>query len=109
MTITDLGDTTIALPGKRLDTNTAPDVEKALLEKIEADRVKIVFDFSKTDYISSAGLRVILKTAKTASQKGGKITICNANAQIHEVLEISGFLTMFEYYDNMDDAVSKLG
>ena len=66
---------------------------------------KIVIDFAQTSYISSAGLRVLLKTAKTLHQKSGKLALCGANEQILEVLEMSGFLTMMQHHKNLDAAV----
>ncbi|MDC0325791.1 STAS domain-containing protein [bacterium] len=95
----------IAVPDKRLDTNTAPDAETGLALQLEKGNSKIIIDFKNTDYISSAGLRVILKSAKMAKQNSGLVVLCNANSQIHEVLEISGFLTMLKHFDNLDDAL----
>ena len=103
--ISKQNDVVIAMPGERLDTNTAPEVEKELEGVIEGGESKVVVDFSKTAYISSAGLRVLLKTAKTLKRKEGALALCNANEQIHEVLEISGFLTMLTYRATLDEAV----
>lgn len=96
----------IIMPGGRLDTNTSPEAEEMMVAAVEAGETKVVFDFSKTDYISSAGLRVILKAAKILKPKSGNVSLCNANEQIDEVLEISGFLTMIKCYDTLDDAIS---
>ena len=95
----------IVMPGKRLDTNTAPEAETELTAKIEAGKEKIVVDFGQTEYISSAGLRVILKTAKLLKPKNGKVVLCNANEQINEVLEVSGFLSMMKCHASLDAAV----
>ena len=54
----------VVAPDGRLDTNTAPQAEKLLVDNISAGEKRVIFDFSKTDYISSAGLRVILQVAK---------------------------------------------
>ena len=95
----------IAMPGSQLDTNTSPEAEEMLMEHIDAGETRIVIDFSKTDYITSAGLRVILKTASLIQKKGGCYALCNGNEQIVEVLEISGFLDIVEYYSSLEDAV----
>ena len=68
----------------------------------------MVVDFSKTDYISSAGLRVLLKAAKLLTEKKGSFALCNGNEQIEEVLEISGFLSMLTYCKKLDEAMSKV-
>jgi anti-anti-sigma factor len=98
----------VAIPDGRLDTSNAAEAEQQIVEQIEAGEGKIAVDFSKTNYISSAGLRIILKAAKLLKQKGGSIVLCNANEQIHEVLEISGFLTMLNCTDSLDEAVQAL-
>jgi len=55
--------------------------------------------------LSSAGLRVILKTAILLQDKGGGFALCNGNEQIVEVLEISGFLDTVKYFSPLEDAV----
>lgn len=96
----------VVIPDGRLDTNTSPEVEKIIVEAIESGEKKVLFDFSKTDYLSSAGLRVILKSAKLLKPKGGNVMLCNTNEQIYEVLEISGFLNMVKCHDSLDTAIA---
>ena len=78
----------LALTG-RLDTTTAPQLEAELQNSIEGI-TDLKFDFAKLEYISSAGLRVLLAAQKTMN-KQGKMTICNVCADIMEVFEITGF------------------
>ena len=79
---------TIALEG-RLDTTTSPDLEKELKDTLGgADQ--LVMDFSKLDYISSAGLRVLLSAHKAMSSKGG-MKVTNVNDIVQEVFEVTGF------------------
>lgn len=79
---------TIALSG-RLDTTTAPDFEKEL--KVCLDGIEdLTMDFSDLDYISSAGLRVLL-TAQKQMNKQGSLVITNVNETIAEVFEVTGF------------------
>ena len=79
---------TVALEG-RLDTATSPMLEAELKDVLpEAD--SLVFDFTKLDYISSAGLRVLLSTHKTMLPKGG-MKVTGVNEIVHEVFEITGF------------------
>ncbi|MEE4264977.1 MAG: STAS domain-containing protein [Desulfobacteraceae bacterium] len=96
----------IVMPENQLDTNTSPAAEKLLLAQMDAGETRIVMDFSKTDYMSSAGLRVILKTATLLQEKGGGFALCNGNEQIVEVLEISGFLDIVKYLPSLEDAVN---
>jgi len=94
----------VVMPNGRLDTNNAPQAEKLLVENISAGEKRVIFDFSKTDYISSAGLRVILQTAKLV-RKDGRVVLCNTNEQIYEVLEISGFLDMIKHCSDLREAM----
>ena len=96
--------TFVVMPNGRLDTNNYTEAEKLVAEEINAGENKVIFDFSKTDYISSSGLRVILQAAKLVHGKG-KIALCNANEQVGEVLEISGFLDIIQHYDSLQGAV----
>lgn len=78
----------IALEG-RLDTVTAPKLEAALdgaLEGVE----ELTFDFEKLDYISSAGLRVLLSTQKTMNRQG-VMKVLHANEMIREIFDVTGF------------------
>ncbi len=102
---TEMNDCLIVIPRKRLDTNNSPEVADAITEKIQGGEDKVVFDLGRTDYISSAGLRVILVTAKLLKPKNGKMALCNANDQILEVLEISGFNSIVKHFDNLEKAV----
>ncbi len=78
----------IALEG-RLDTSTAPELEAVIKEEL-AGIDSAVLDFEKLEYISSAGLRVLLSTHKALMSKGG-LMIKNVRPEIMEVLEITGF------------------
>ena len=79
---------TYAIEG-RIDTKTAPELEKALDGALEGI-TELVFDFAEVSYISSAGLRVLLKAQKQMN-KQGKMTISHANEDIMEIFEVTGF------------------
>ena len=78
----------IALEG-RLDTVTAPDLESVLKESLDSAET-LVFDLSKLDYISSAGLRVLLYAHKMMGGKGG-MKVTHVNEIVAEVFEVTGF------------------
>ncbi len=73
----------------RLDTTTAPELETVLKEQLE-NVTDLTLDFSALEYISSAGLRVVLGAQKTMN-KQGKMVVCNVNETVNEVFEITGF------------------
>lgn len=79
---------TVALEG-RLDTTTAPELEKAL-QAADASVTELILDFAGLAYVSSAGLRVLLTTQKMNKQ--GKMIIRNVCDDIKEIFEITGFL-----------------
>ena len=76
--------------GGRLDTTTAPQLEEELKQSMEA-MTELHLDFGKLEYLSSAGLRVILAAQKIMN-KQGKMVIHNVNETIMEVFEVTGFI-----------------
>ncbi len=83
------GTLTFALEG-RLDTVSSPELEKRLQESLPG-AAELVLDLEKLDYISSAGLRVLLAAQKTMN-KQGSMTIKNANEEVMEIFEVTGFI-----------------
>lgn len=86
----------------RLDTNTASTGEEKI-KIILQDHVKVALDLSNLDYISSAGLRVLLRVAKIANKEKKEIVICGAKDMVKEILDdfdIEGFYTI---YDSVND------
>ena len=79
---------TLAVAG-RLDTTTAPALDKAISEDIQ-DAKNLILDLNGLEYISSAGLRVLL-TAQKKIQKVGSMKVTNVCAEVMEVFEITGF------------------
>lgn len=91
MTITNTKENSylhVALEG-RLDTTTAPQLEAFLKDSLEGV-TELELDLAKLEYISSAGLRVLLSSQKTMN-KAGTMTVKNVNAEIREIFEITGF------------------
>ena len=84
----DNGKVCYALEG-RLDTTTAPELERALKDDMDG-LTELVMDFSKLAYISSAGLRVLLSAHKAMSKKGG-MKITNVNEIVNDVFDVTGF------------------
>lgn len=82
------GNLTIALEG-RLDTNTAPQLDEELTNNYEGLE-NLVLDFANLEYVSSAGLRVLLSAQKQMN-KQGKMVLKNVRPEIKEVFDITGF------------------
>ena len=84
---------TVALEG-RLDTTTAPELEQALKESMDGAN-ELTMDFAKLDYISSAGLRVLLSAHKAMTKKGG-MKVVNVNDVVSEVFDVTGFADILD-------------
>lgn len=83
---------TVAVEG-RLDTVTAPDLEAELKSALDGAK-ELVMDFTKLEYISSAGLRVLLSAFKKMDAKGGKMKVTNINEMVREVLDVTGLMSV---------------
>ena len=86
--IADNESLTIALEG-RLDTLTAPQLDAEIQGKLDGVK-SLVFDFAKLEYISSAGLRILLMAQKIMNKQGAMV-VKNASSDIKEIFEVTGF------------------
>ncbi len=87
---TENGVLTLALEG-RLDTNTAPELEKEIGAELTDDVQTLILDLKELEYISSAGLRVLLAAQKKMNKQGNMI-VKNANEMIMDVFQVTGFV-----------------
>lgn len=99
------GDTLVASVHGRVDTVSAPAFEKTLAEALSGDEKWLVVDLSGLAYISSAGLRVFLSTAKKLKTKGAGIRLAAAQGSVRKVFEISGFFSLFNHFDTREAAL----
>jgi anti-sigma B factor antagonist len=90
----------------RLDTMNFPMVDKELTAQIENGSIQIVLDCAELDYVSSSGLRVLLKGLKQIEAAKGRLTLCNLQAQIAQIFKISGFDHLFEIYPGKKEALA---
>jgi len=94
----------VAVIAGRLDTATAIAAENTLLPLIQDGSV--IVDLSEVGYVSSAGLRVLLKAAKQARGSGGRFVLCGLRQPLREVFEISGFDKVMQIFPNRDEALA---
>ena len=78
-------------PIGRLDAATAAAHEKSIKELLVGEVNSIAIDLSEVEFLSSAGLRVLLAAAKAAQTKGGKVVLISPKPAVREVLEVTGF------------------
>ncbi|MCF8366900.1 MAG: STAS domain-containing protein [Bacteroidales bacterium] len=92
----------------RLDTTNFGQLEKLILQHIEAGNIRIVIDCSNMDYVSSSGLRIFLMALKKITSLNGKFLLCGLQESISEIFDISGFTSIFSIYKNQEEALKSL-
>jgi len=91
----------------RMDAVTAPEFESECDSRLEKGERFFVVDLGGLEYISSAGLRSILSTAKKLKAAQGSIHFCNLSGMVQEVFTISGFSTMFPVHGTLEEALAQ--
>jgi len=91
----------------RLDSKTSTEFEEKIIEASKGGAKNMIFDFKDLEYISSAGLRVILKATKEIKKINGLIVLCSMQDYVREVFEIAGFDTFLTIEETFDDALKK--
>lgn len=91
-----------------LDTTSSPSLEACLKELQENGAKKILLNLENLRYTSSAGLRVLLLTAKTLKKSGGAFAVYSLNDTVQEVFDISGFATILNVGKTEEDALKLL-
>ena len=106
--IRESGAACVVVVAGKLDTLSAGDYEKAMNQLIAQGKTRFVVDFSELSYISSAGLRVLLATAKKLKPLGGLAVFANLQGNVQEVFEMTGFSTILGLHDSVDAALAAL-
>ena len=89
----------------RVDSNSADKLEKVVNDIVERKVYNIVLELSGVDYMSSAGLRVLISTLRTCKGKRGNVCLVSVSERVDEVLDLAGIKSMFDLYDNTASAV----
>ena len=97
----------VSLQG-RMDAVTAPELEKKIDGLIEEGLNRFVINLKDLEYISSAGLRVILVIAKKLKTSNGQMLISNLKGVVNEVFEISGFTSILQICETEEDALKQI-
>jgi len=105
ISVTESGEVRILSFQGNLDTNTSPEAENAINRLIDAGAQKLLVNFESLDYISSAGLRILLATAKKLKASQGDLKICCLNETVQEVFDISGFATILSVSQTEEEAL----
>ncbi|MDY0220462.1 MAG: STAS domain-containing protein [Desulfobacterium sp.] len=90
----------------QLESNTSPELEEQLMMSLERGTTRMVIDFENLEYISSAGIRVILKAVKKLEQSRGRLVLCCLQDYVQEVFEIAGFDTYLTIEPTLERAIA---
>ena len=97
----------ISLSG-RLNVTTTAELEQVFTKLLEEKQTKVLVECRELEYISSAGLRVLLTAAKQFKKISGEIALAGLSQNVKQVFEISGFTSIFTIYTTRDEAVKSM-
>ena len=100
------GDITVVSLKGELNYNTSEEARESMMSVVENN--KNVIDMEDCTYVSSSGLRVLLLLGKRSRQLGENIALVNLNEEVKDVMEMTGFGTIFNCYDNLDTAAAAM-
>jgi len=100
------GDIVVVIVVGRLDPVTAGELEPPLLAAAAAPTRGLVLDLGGVDYVSSAGLRVLLMAGKRLHERRGRLTLHGVRPYVKQILELAGFATLFPLCASREEAVA---
>jgi anti-sigma B factor antagonist len=104
VTVSQTGDSQVFGLKGRLDSDSAPDFERFCLAEIKSDARTLILDLAALEYLSSAGLRIVLSTGKTMEAKGGKLVLCVPKGLTRQIVEAAGFDKLFTVCASLEEA-----
>lgn len=105
ITVERQGACVIARVDGRLDGTTMQEAERELVSLIEQGERRLLLDLTYMEYISSAGLRVVLSAAKKMRAAGGSMALFGLSANVQEIFRLSGFNKIFSIYATKEEAL----
>jgi anti-anti-sigma factor len=103
-----IGDTCVATAKGRLDGSTSTAFAEKIGGLITSPKPKLLIDFAGVDFVTRAGLRVVLLLVKQVRAAGGSFALCSVQDTVREVLDITGFSGMFSVHPARTDAIAAL-
>ncbi|MBW2439410.1 MAG: STAS domain-containing protein [Deltaproteobacteria bacterium] len=101
------GIVSIAIKG-RLDADSSLEAEQVVKEALGGDTNRLLFNLGELEYLSSAGLRVLLSAAKEMRRRDGKIVLCALNEFVKEIFEVSGFQSLIPITESVESGIEAL-
>ncbi|MEM7046362.1 MAG: STAS domain-containing protein [Pseudomonadota bacterium] len=109
ITVNQSGGITVVSVAGRLDSNTSRALQEALVPLADKDHPAIVVDCTHLSYVSSAGLRVFLMTAKPIHASGGRFALAAVAPQVRKILSMTGLDTVLDLHESVQDALRAFG
>lgn len=101
------GDVLVLRMSGRLDAVSSPTAERKVFDYINNDQCKLLFDFGGIDYLSSAGMRMLLSIAKKLKSLSGKLVLFGITSNVMDILKMSGFDHVLEIVQTEEDGLRK--
>lgn len=101
------GDLLILKIKGRLDAISTPSAERGIFAQINQGNHRLLLDFTALNYLSSAGMRMLLSITKKLKALSGKLVLCCVSSQVMDVLKMSGFDHVLEIYSTQEEAIRK--
>ncbi len=102
------GDVVVLSPVGRLNNDTSPEFQSRLLGCVGTAAARVLVDFSRVDYISSAGLRALMAASKQSKATGGRLAVTGLNPVVKEIFTISRFSYVVNVFETLAEALSAL-
>jgi len=106
--VEEKGDVIVVRVQGRLDAASSPQLEKKINSIIESGHFKLILNFAGVDYLSSAGMRLMLSVSKKLKHLEGKVVACCLNEDVMDVIKMAGFHQVLELYSSEEDCFNHL-
>ena len=90
----------------RIDSGTAPALQDRLTVMMASAEARVLIDFSRLEYISSAGFRTLLLAAKRADQNASRLVLCGVSGKVKQLFDLGGFLDLFRIVTTREEAIA---
>lgn len=106
--VEEKGDVVVLRLQGRLDAASSPQLEKKINSIIESGHFKLILNLAGVDYLSSAGMRLMLSVSKKLKHLEGKIVACSLNEEVMDVIKMAGFHQVLELYPTEEECFNHL-
>jgi stage II sporulation protein AA (anti-sigma F factor antagonist) len=103
------GEALVVAPVGRIDSVSSGELERHIVSRLDGGTRRLVIDLGGVEYISSAGLRVLLLSAKRLKPPAGTLVLCGIGPSVRTVLELAGFLPLFAVEPGLEQALTRIG